>query len=194
MSNGERELDVAKSAIPCTARFALLRSERHGNLVLRARADTVLVDDLIRHALRAGRGDSGGPDGLVLGKGFLSEEGTREVQVAARPGGIVAEGPEIFDGALDLILRECVAEGGHATIERAHRTAAMRHGHPVTQWLDGVGRAVGEIGKGVTVGKREIKTDNCRWRALAIHAMTRRTRGGKDLLTGCVCGERPLTR
>jgi len=66
--------------------------------------------------------------------------------------------------------------------------AAMRDGHPVAQRLDGIRRTVGEVGKVVTVGKRQIETDNGRRRALAIHAMTGRTRGNEDLLARRVRG------
>ena len=98
-----RKLDVADATAPCAARLCLLRAEGQLHLVLAAGADPMLVDELVRDGFGAGTGDRRRPDGLVLGERFLGEEGAREVQLAARPGGIVTEGPDVFDDAIELV-------------------------------------------------------------------------------------------
>jgi hypothetical protein len=52
-----------------------------------------------------------------------------------------------MDHALDLFVGERVAEGRHVTVESADRTATVDHRVPVAEWLDGVGRAIGEVGQ-----------------------------------------------
>ena len=106
----------------------------------------MFVHQFVLDRFRTGRRDTGRPHGLVFRKRLLGEERARQVQIAAWPGRIVAERPEILDGSLDLVVGQRVAKCGHATVERAHLPAAMSHGHPVGEWLDGVDRAVGEIG------------------------------------------------
>ena len=68
-------------------------------------------------------------------------------------------------------------------IEAANRPAAMRHGDPVAERLDRVGRTVGEVGKVVAVRQRQREADHARGRAACrrrawhvAHAVT------KDLL------------
>ena len=79
--------------------------DRHVDFVLAAGADAMFVDDLVGHGLGARRRDAGRQHGFVLRKRLLGEEGAREVQVAARPRRVLAERPEVLDGALDLLRR-----------------------------------------------------------------------------------------
>jgi hypothetical protein len=142
----------------------------------------VFVDELVRHRLCAGPDHSSGPDGFVLRKRLLGEEGARKIQVAARPRRVLAEGADIFHRALDLLRGQGIAEGRHVTVKGAYRAAAMDDGNPIGKRLDGVRRAVVEVGKPVAVGERQLKSDGALRLSAAVDAVTRGARLAVDLL------------
>src|SRR6266511_1929617 len=81
----ECQLHIAKPSMPRSMCAALLHCDWHRNLVLRAGANAVLIQQLVGHALRTRRHDPRRQHRLVFWKGFLGEERARQVQVATRP-------------------------------------------------------------------------------------------------------------
>jgi hypothetical protein len=183
----DRQLDVADAAAPGATGLALLHVNRHRDFVLAARSDAMLVDDLIRHALRPARRHAGRDDALAFRERLLGEERARKVQVAARPRAVVAERPEVLDRPLDLIDRQRLAESGHVAIESADASAFVGDRHPVGQRFDRVGGAVGEIRQRVPVGN--VEADDGLRRTGAVGRVARGAGGRKDLLAGRVSGD-----
>ena len=107
----------------------------------------MLVEELVAHRWLVARHDRGGQNRFVFWKRFLGDEGARHVQVAARPSGLAAESPEIFDELADFLVRELITEGRHELIEGADRAAHVDDGIPVEVGLRSGQAAVGEIGR-----------------------------------------------
>ena len=104
----EGDGDIAKPATP--AGVALLHGDRHLHLVLRSRADAALVEEFVHER---SRGHGRRQHGLVFGKRLLGDEGSRQVELAGRPGRVVAEPFDVRDGHLDLGSRQRLSEGRH---------------------------------------------------------------------------------
>ncbi len=131
--------DVADAAGAAAAR-GVDAGQRHGDLHHPHGAEALLVEELQLRRLVVG---ADGEDRLVLGERLLGEQRPRQVELAARPARVVAEGAHVIEDALDLVAGQGVAEGGHHAVERPHRAALVDDGVPV-----GVGLARGELAVG----------------------------------------------
>jgi two-component system sensor histidine kinase KdpD len=102
---GQDWLDVADAAVPVT-RLALLKGDRHEELPLAARAQPVLVDSGGLDRPRRARHHGARDHDFVLRKRLLGDQRPRQIQLAARPGAVGAEAPDVRDDAPDVVRRE----------------------------------------------------------------------------------------
>src|SRR5690606_38703583 len=170
----DAERDVALAAGP-VAGVALAHAERHRELPLVARAEPLLVDELVHPRAGTLDGEDGREDELVFRVRLLGDLRARQVELAARPPVIAAERADVVHHALELIHRERGAERGHQPAEPADRTALVRDGDPVRVRLAGCEAAVGEV------GERYVEPDERLRRAGAVHTVACGARGPVQL-------------
>src|SRR5262245_45196835 len=148
----------------------------------------MLIDELVGDGFRPLRGDARIPDGFAFRERLFSEERAWEVEITAGPSRIVAERPEVLDHRLNLVVRQCIAERRHVTVEPADRPAPMHHGVPIAERLNRVRGTVGEI------RQRRIETDHALRRTLSIRSMTRRAVVLENVFAVCVRRQRVCQR
>jgi hypothetical protein len=177
----EGERDVTQAAKPLTALAAALHGKRDGDFELAARADAMLVNDFVREFAPGALLDGGREQRLVLGKRLLCDQGSRKIQLTARPVRVVAEVADIGDSALELSFTQRIAKRGHPPAECADRTAFVGDRKPVRRHFRRIEAAVGEV------RQRWIVEADLRQRgAFAVCAVTRGARRTKDLLAGAI--------
>ena len=145
--------------VPC---IVLLERNRGHQLDLIPRADPTLVNQVVAHGANASSRDRRRPDDFVLGERLFGEERPRQIQIALRPAGLIAERPHVTDRQGDLLLRERVPERRHVPVEAANRSAFMDDAEPVQIGFGSGKRAVGEI------RKRGVEPDGGFGRARAV--------------------------
>src|SRR3954464_11627152 len=161
------ETDVPDTACDGSA-LVVYAPERDGHLELRPDAEPTLVDELAADVRCVVRVESGRDRSLALRERFLGGQRSRQVQLAAWPAGIAAQGPQVTHDGGDLGGGEWLLEGGHDAREPAAAATLADRGFPVDVQLGRRRGTVAEIRKGGGF----VKSDRRIRRAFAVGTVT----------------------